>query len=61
MDEYTFTLSRDDYETLLLMLGVATAAVNDGKLACSFLRLANEINKNNRDWRPYDVPPAKEI
>jgi hypothetical protein len=63
MNEYTFTLTRDQYETLLLALGTAAGAAHSQKqneLFIAFLRLANEINKNNPNWQPYELPPAKE-
>lgn len=63
MNEYSFTLTRQQYETLLLMLGFATGAAhaqNNQSMAGSFLRLANEINKNNPDWTAYEVPADKE-
>lgn len=52
-------LTRDEYETLLLMLGFATGAAvkeNNNKLAVSFLRLANKINENNPRWIRYEIP-----
>lgn len=60
--EYTFTLSRDDYDVLLIMLGYATGAASgraDKTLFRNFLRLTNEINKNNPDFRPYELPPEE--
>jgi hypothetical protein len=63
MNEYTFTLTRDQYETLLLALGLAAGAAHgqgNEKLFIGLLRLANEINKNNPNWQPYELPPAKE-
>lgn len=54
-----FTLSRDDFETLLLMAGYAVgAAVKDRerRLAVRFLRLTNTINKDNPNYIPYEVP-----
>lgn len=63
MNEYSFTLSRDDYEILLIMLGFATGAAakeGDRKLVQSFVRLTNEINKNNPHWTNYEVPADKE-
>ena len=54
----TITLTDEDFEILLLMCGYATGAAHqadDLKLGNSFLRLANEINKNNPKWTPYEI------
>jgi hypothetical protein len=62
MNEYTFTLTRDQYETLLVALGYAAGAAvarEEHKLFFAFLRLTNEINKNNPNYRPYEVPPER--
>ena len=61
-DEYTFTLSRDDYDLLLMMMHYATCAaleLRERKLFREFLRLANEVNKNNPNYRPYELPPEE--
>ena len=63
MNEYSFTLSRHDYEILLIMLGFATGAAaerGETKLVLSFVRLTNEINKNNPHWTNYEVRADKE-
>jgi hypothetical protein len=63
MNEYTFTLTREHFETLLLALATAAGAAHSKKqneLFIAFLRLANEINKNNPNWQPYELPAAKE-
>ncbi|HEX5426624.1 MAG TPA: hypothetical protein VFW94_24075 [Candidatus Acidoferrales bacterium] len=51
-------LSTEEYETLLLMMGYATAAAfeSDKKLAYSFLKVANAVNRNNPSWTPYEIP-----
>jgi hypothetical protein len=62
MNEYTFTLTRDQYDQLLIALGMAAGTAhsqNNKHLFMSLLRLANEINKNNPNWQPYDVPPER--
>jgi hypothetical protein len=53
------SLSREDFETLLLALGIATGTCfRDGndKLGYRIILLTNTINQNNPDWTPYDVP-----
>ena len=55
----TITLSDDGFDSLLLMLGYAAGSANkDGNTAlfCTFVRLANEVNKDNPRWTPYEVP-----
>jgi hypothetical protein len=62
MSEYTFTLTRDQYETLLLALGTAAGAAHgqgNEELFVAFLRLANKINTNNPNWKPYELPPER--
>ena len=62
MDEYTFTLNRDDYALLLMMMGYATGAAIERanhKLFREFLRLTKEINKWNPNYRPYEIPPEE--
>lgn len=59
-DEYSFTLSPNDYDLLLIMLGYAVGAAAERKdrhVLRIFLRLTNEINKNNPNFRPYELPP----
>ncbi len=51
----TFELGQDDFDTLLLALGVASGSASRQNitLARRFLRLANTINKNNPNWISY--------
>jgi hypothetical protein len=52
------TISRNDYNTLLLCLGFAAgSAIKEGTppMAHSFLKLANSINVGNPDWTPYET------
>jgi hypothetical protein len=56
-----FELNKEDFELLLISLGVAAGvATRDGNpvLFLRFLKLANTINKDNPDWTPYEVPNA---
>jgi len=57
----TFELSREDYQTLLLALGMAAGTASregDDRLFRAFTRLANTVNKDNPDWTPYEVPTS---
>jgi hypothetical protein len=51
-------LNQDDYDLLLIALGMATGvAAREGNaaLANRVLRLANTINADNPNWTPYAV------
>jgi hypothetical protein len=53
----TITLSEEDFEGLLLALGVAMSTVlmqKDLDLAARMLHLANAVNADNVGWKPYD-------
>lgn len=53
-----FELSREDFELLLLALGIATGACREPRLANRLIQLADTINKGNPNWTPYGVPKA---
>ncbi|MGH9665554.1 MAG: hypothetical protein ACRD9L_14105 [Bryobacteraceae bacterium] len=56
-DKLTIELSRDEFELLLLALGIAAgSAAASPALFKDLLRLANAVNRNNPAWRPYEVP-----
>jgi hypothetical protein len=58
-ERVTLDMTRDDYDKLMLMLGYATGAANmAGELTLfwSWLRLANELNNGNPNFRPYEIP-----
>jgi hypothetical protein len=49
--------SQEDFDLLLLTIGYATgAAMVRGELeqADRFVYLANQVNKNNPNWKPYE-------
>ncbi len=51
-------LSQDDFETLLLSLGMAAGVcLRDGikGLALRIIELSNTVNENNPHWIPYDT------
>jgi hypothetical protein len=53
----TITLSEEDFEGLLLALGVAMSTVlmqKDLDLAARMLHLANAVNGDNVNWESYD-------
>jgi hypothetical protein len=57
-DENAVILTRAQFETLLLALGMATGAAvqaENTELAHSIVRLTNIINHSNPDWVPYAI------
>jgi hypothetical protein len=56
--QVVLTMSREDYERVLIMLGIASGVldIRHGDLkAC--LELMNRINEGNPHYTPYQVPP----
>jgi len=56
--DITFSLTPDEFDSLLLMAGYAIGAAfpDNRKLAYAFLRLANRLNEGNPNWTPYQIP-----
>jgi hypothetical protein len=60
LPRYEITLSREDFESLLLALGMATGlCFREGQeqLAYRIIQLTNIINAGNPDFLPYAIPP----
>jgi|FreactTroBogLake_1042271.scaffolds.fasta_scaffold84118_2 hypothetical protein len=66
--QVTLTMSREDYERLLLLLGAATACVvrEPGFLEMSprfnlqaMLVFMNRLNQGNPNYTPYSAPPRE--
>ncbi len=54
----TITLTADDFDMLLLSLGMAAGVcLRDGRkgLALKVIELSNKVNVNNPRWIPYDT------
>jgi hypothetical protein len=51
-------LSVQEYEDLVLMLGLAAGVANRGckEFFYRCLRIANKVNEHNPNWTPYEVP-----
>ena len=57
---HEISLSREDFESLLLALGMATGlCFREGqeRMAYRIVQLTNTINAGNPGYRPYNVPP----
>jgi len=54
----TLTMSRDDYDELLMCLGIAIRAANEPRPALFLSRLAltNRLNIGNPGYTPYQIP-----
>jgi hypothetical protein len=60
-DTVTLTITRQQFELIILALGMATGASDReyrdpdarAKYLDPWLALANAINRGNPDWRPY--------
>jgi hypothetical protein len=51
-------LDRDDFDLLLLAVGMATGiAIKNGdrRMANCLMRFANHVNRHNLNWVPYEV------
>ena len=57
--EVTLTMSRDDYDLVLMVLGYATGgAVKDGWIPPrKLLELTNRLNGGNPRYAPYQTEP----
>lgn len=57
---HEITLSQEDFDTLLLALGMATGLCFRGgqeRMAYGVIQLTNRINVGNPHFRPYEIPP----
>lgn len=54
----TLTMTHDDYERLLVILGYALGAASwyDSDLAGPMVRFMNELNRDNPDYVAYEEP-----
>ncbi|MCU1338813.1 MAG: hypothetical protein JWO19_4394 [Bryobacterales bacterium] len=55
-NQVVLTMSRDDYETLLMALGAFTVyAYNPARI----LEVCNRLNEGNPNYTPYEVEKSK--
>lgn len=52
----TLTMSREDYNFLLMALGMATGIASRDQM-WGIVSLVNQMNAGNPDFTPYDIPP----
>lgn len=59
-DTIRFEMKQADYARLLYFLGIATAAAAayDRSTFRDVVQFVNELNANNPDYKPYELPPA---
>jgi hypothetical protein len=59
-DRVTIEMTRDDYDTLLMILGAGLNAIyskeGDKRMYYSWLRFINELNNGNPNFVPYEIP-----
>jgi hypothetical protein len=54
--QVVLTMSRPDYELLLLWLGMATGGIlKDGDNADGIIAFLNRLNEGNPNYTPYEV------
>ncbi len=54
-DNIVLTLTRDQYDMVLIAIGFAAAGISP-----AWLRLADEINEGNPQYQPY-LPPKESL
>lgn len=54
-DIVVMRVTREDYDALLVLLGIAVGALEDPRMRKMALRIANSINRGNPRWTPYWV------
>lgn len=54
----TLTMTQDDYETLLLVVGIAAGSsfLPNRALFWRLMQFANEMNTGNPQFTPYEIP-----
>ena len=63
-ERVNISLTRAEYEVLLLMCGYAVAsAMQDGdeNLGYAFLALTNSINRDRPNWKQYEIPAEEKV
>lgn len=56
-DVVTIRMTRGDYESLLLALGISAGAMaRENQALSGWLALANRLNAGNPHWTPYEDP-----
>ena len=55
----TITISRTTYNSLLILLGMAVAQIDDREAQLDAMRIVDEINEGNPNWIPYTSQHGK--
>jgi uncharacterized NAD(P)/FAD-binding protein YdhS len=58
-DWVSLEMTRSDFDQLMLMLGCACGSVHipqNPQMFYSWLRFTNELNNNNPNFTPYEIP-----
>jgi len=59
-DRVTLEMTREQYDSLMTMLGFALGAVmaqiDDKEMFYSWLSFTNELNNGNPNFTPYEIP-----
>lgn len=60
-DRVTVEMARDEYETLMLIVGagVGSQRRRNRGVFYRWLEFTNEMNAGNPDYRPYEIPDGK--
>ena len=61
---FEITMTRADYDALLLMMAIATMTAFTAemdKLANTFVEIANQVNRSHPHWKPYWIPPGNRL
>lgn len=57
--QVVLTMSREDYEFLLMCLGIASGWVTEGEVLKRCLEFVNRLNEGNPNFTPYKVGEKK--
>ena len=55
-DEIVLQMTVEDYQRLLLMLGVAAASAVNSPTFRVWIEFVNELNRTNPAFTPYEIP-----
>jgi hypothetical protein len=59
-DVVTLTLTKKQFDQVLLALRIATGQAEGSPEAHTWFRLSNAVNKGNPNWKPYEVASTED-